>query len=145
MVSSTMAGVDLPPRHPYPSPLAYKRDPRLPPPSPHTAALSLLSSRPPRRSLLVPPPSQLRSPLAGGPDLVGARRRHHPLLRFLLFPVHPSVEHEDRGNDDDADNPKFLVVSPSPPATPSTSRRRVCSIPLFRKISSSSPLTPKTL
>ena len=123
-----MAGVDLPTRRLSPSPPAYKRDPRLPPLSPHTAALSLLSPRPPRRSLLVPPPSQLRPPLAGGRDLVGARRRHHPLRRFLLFPVHPSVEHEDRGNDNDNDDPKLLAVSSSPPATPSTSRRRVCSV-----------------
>ncbi|BAT09967.1 Os10g0159167 [Oryza sativa Japonica Group] len=43
MVSSTMAGVDLPTRRLSPSPLAYKRDPRLPPLSPHTAALSLSS------------------------------------------------------------------------------------------------------
>uniref|UniRef100_A0A0D9ZXQ6 Uncharacterized protein n=1 Tax=Oryza glumipatula TaxID=40148 RepID=A0A0D9ZXQ6_9ORYZ len=123
MVSSTMAGVDLPPRRPYPSPPAYKRQPPLPPLSPHTAALSLHSSRSPRRSLLVPPPSQLRPPLAGGRDLVGARSRHHRLRRFLLFPVHPSVKHEDRGYDD-ADDPKLLAVSPSPPATPSTSRHR---------------------
>ncbi|KAF2943741.1 hypothetical protein DAI22_02g087301 [Oryza sativa Japonica Group] len=68
MASSTMAGVDLPPRRLSPSPPAYKRDPRLPPLSPHTAALSLLSPRPPRRSLLVSPPSQLRPPLAGGRD-----------------------------------------------------------------------------
>ncbi|XP_052166355.1 uncharacterized protein LOC127783156 [Oryza glaberrima] len=128
MASSTMAGVDLPTRRLSPSPPAYKRDPRLPPLSPHTAALSLLSPRPLRRSLLVPPPSQLRQPLAGGRDLVGARRRHHPLRRFLLFPVHPSVEHEDSGNDDDADDPKLLAVSSSPPATPSTSRHYVYSL-----------------
>lgn len=123
-----MAGVDLPTRRLSPSPPAYKRDPRLPPLSPHTAALSLLSPRPPCRSLLVPPPSQLRPPLAGGRDLIGARRRHHPLRRFLLFPVHPSVEHDDRANDDDTNDPKFLAVSSSLPTTPSTSRRRVCSV-----------------
>jgi hypothetical protein len=38
-----MAGVDLPTRRLSPSPPAYKRDPRLPPLSPHTAALSLSS------------------------------------------------------------------------------------------------------
>jgi hypothetical protein len=116
MVNSTMAGVSLPPLRPIkgtPTPSSLPT---------HTAALSLLSPRPLRRSLLASPPlPQLQPPLAGGRDLVGAQSRHHPLRHFLLFPVHPSVEHEDRGNDD-ADDSKLLAVSSSPPATPSTTR-----------------------
>uniref|UniRef100_A0A0E0IQC8 Uncharacterized protein n=1 Tax=Oryza nivara TaxID=4536 RepID=A0A0E0IQC8_ORYNI len=131
-VSISLPGALLPPLRPIkgsPNPLL----------SPHTLPVLLsLSTAAALFSSYAAAVAQLRPPLAGGRNLLGARRRRHLLRRFLLLPVHSSVEYKDHGNDDNTDDPKLLVVSPSSPASPSSSRRRVRSV----RTVTSSPFPP---
>uniref|UniRef100_A0A0E0A861 Uncharacterized protein n=1 Tax=Oryza glumipatula TaxID=40148 RepID=A0A0E0A861_9ORYZ len=114
----SLAGALLPPLRP----IKGSPDPLL---SPHTLPVLLsLSTAAALFSSCGAAVAQFQPPLAGGRNLRGARRCLHLLRRFLLLPV----EHKDHRNGDNTDDPKLLVVSPSSPASLSSSRRRVRSV-----------------